>query len=152
MHRHVMVLATALAAATAAGCTPAPRSGPDAHEELHAALAGARRAHACVAELWRAADLDPAETARLLAIEPATLAPWGGAARGKEELREAILARAAAAEDDARAARSLALLGEHASAVQDALRREKVARSVAISSALCDAADGARTGLLAHRR
>jgi hypothetical protein len=152
MHRYAMVLAAALAAATAAGCAPPPRSGPDAHEELHAALAGARHAQACAAELWRATDLDPVETARLLAIEPAALAPWGGAPRGKEEIRGAILARAAAAEDDARAARSLALLGEHASAVQDALRREKIARSVAVSSALCDAADGARTGLLARRR
>jgi hypothetical protein len=139
----------AILAACGAACTP-PRTGADAHEGVHAALAGASRAQACAAELWRAADLDPEATARLLAVEPATLAPWGGAARGKQTVREVILARAASAQNDARAARSLALLGELASAEQQALREQKVARSVAASSALCAAADGARTELLAR--
>jgi hypothetical protein len=62
-----------------------------------------------------------------------------------------ILARAGAAAADAQAARRLALLGD-ASAEQVALQRERAARSVAGASALCAAADGARSGLLAQRR
>jgi hypothetical protein len=148
MSRQMMWVAAALAAA-GAGCAP-PRTSADAHEGVHAALTGASRAQACAAELWRAADLDPEATARLLTVEPVALAPWGGAARGKQAIREVILARAASAQDDARAARSLALLGELASAEQAALREQKIARSVAASSALCAAADDARTGLLAR--
>jgi hypothetical protein len=131
------------------GCTPA-RAGTEAREGVHAAVTGALRARACAAELWRAADLDPEATARLLAVEPAALAPWGGAAKGKQTVREVILARAASVQDDASAARSLSLLGEYASAEQQALRDQKIARSVAASAALCAAADGARTGLLAR--
>ena len=148
MSRHVLWVAAILAAG-GAGCAP-PRTRADAHEGVHAALAGASRAQACAAELWRAADLDPEATARLLAVEPAALAPWGGAARGKQTVREVILARAVSAQDDARAARSLSLLGELASAEQLALRDRKIAGSVAASSALCAAADGARTVLLAR--
>jgi DNA-binding transcriptional regulator YdaS (Cro superfamily) len=151
MSRSIGWCAAALAAAVAVGCK-APPNGPDGHEALSAALTGAARARGCAAELWRAAEVDPGATATLLGVEPATLAPWGGAARGAAAVREAILARAASAQDAARAARSLALLGAYASAEQEALRREKIARSLADSSALCRAADGARGGLLAQRR
>jgi hypothetical protein len=132
-----------------AACTPARQADDPAPVE--AALTAARRARDCAAELWRAADLDPAATARLLEIAPADVAPWGGAARGKQAVRETILARATATAQDAGAARSLALLGEQATAEQAALRRERVSRTLASASALCAAADGARSGLLAQR-
>jgi hypothetical protein len=149
MNRQKMCVAALIATASAA-CAPA-RPAAD-REPVEAAVAAASRARDCAAERWRAADLDPEATARLLALPPAEIAPWGGAARGKAAVREAILARARATAEDARAARSLALLGEYASAEQVTLRRERVARSVAGASALCAAADGARSGLLARRR
>ena len=144
-----MVVAALVAATASAACEPA-RPAAD-REPVEAALAAASRVGDCAAELWRAADLDPEATARLLAIPAAEVAPWGGAARGKELVREVILARAGAAAADAQAARRLALLGD-ASAEQVALRRERVARSIAGASALCAAADGARNGMLAQRR
>jgi hypothetical protein len=145
-----MVVAATLTVTGGAGCTP-PKAAADAHEGIHEALTKARRAQDCAAELWRAADLDPDATARLIAVEPAALAPFGGAVRGKQAIREVILARAASALSDAQAARSLALLGENASSEQEALRREKLARSLAVSSALCVAAEVARRGLFVQR-
>jgi hypothetical protein len=151
MSRNELVIAAILAVTGGAGCAP-PQPGADSHEVIHVALTQARRAQHCAAELWRAADLDPEATARLIAVEPAVLAPWGGAQHGKQAIREIILARAASALSDARAARSLSLLGEYASSEQEALRREKLARSLVASSAICVAADAARTGLLVQRR
>lgn len=142
-------VAAALAATVAIGCRP-PAAAPDAHVPLSAALTGAARAQRCAVELWRAAELDPRGTAAAVGVAPAALAPWGGAARGAVAVQEAILARAAAARDAARAARSLSLLGEYASPQQEALRREKILRSLAESSALCSAADDVRGGLLAR--
>lgn len=137
--------------AAMAGCS-APPVGPDAHVPLADALASAARAQGCAAELVQAVERDPAVTAAQAGVEPAALAPWGGPSRGRDALRDAIRARAASARESARAARSLSLLGEHASAQQEALRREKIARSLADSAALCGAADGVRGGLLAQRR
>jgi hypothetical protein len=150
MNRQQVIVAALIAATASAACAPA-RPAAD-RVPVEAALAAASRARDCAAELWRAADLDPEATARLLGIPPAEVAPWGGAARGKGAVREAILARARATAEDARAARSLALLGEYASDEQVTLRRERVARSVAVASALCAAADVARSDLLAERR
>jgi hypothetical protein len=150
MRRTITWSAAALAAVLAPGCAP-PREEPDAHQPLHAALSAATQAQACAAELERAVEDDPIATAALLRVEPVALAPWGGAGRGRAALREVVLARAASARDAARAARSLALLGEGASAQQDALRRERIAASLAASSALCAAASEARGGLIAQR-
>jgi hypothetical protein len=151
MIRHAKVIAAALAATLVAGCKP-PGEGVDAHAPLHGALSAAGRAQACAAELTQAVDDDARGTAAALQVEPVALAPWGGAERGKAELRALIRARAAAARDAARAARSLSLLGEYASAQQEALLRERIAASLATSSALCGAAAEVRGGLLAQRR
>jgi hypothetical protein len=145
-----MVAVAIVAGAGGAGCTP-PRTAAGAHGEIQEALTEAGRAQGCAAELSRAADVDPEATAELIAVEPAALAPWGGALHGKQAIREVILARAASALSDARAAHSLALLGEYASSEQEALRREKLARSLVVSSALCVAADVARNRQLAQR-
>jgi hypothetical protein len=151
MFRKTGWAAAALAAASAVACTPRQPEA-DAHEALRAALTGASRAQGCALELWSAADRDPGATAALLGLEPIALAPWGGAGRGKGAVREAVLSRAAVAQDAARAARSLALLGAYASADQDALRREKIAGSLAASDALCRAAERARGQVLAAPR
>lgn len=150
MFRQVELVA-ALAATVTIGCAPQP-AGPDAHEAVEAALSGAARARACAFELAQAVDEDASAAAAALHVEPAALAPWGGAERGKEALRGIILARAAAAQDAARAARSLSLLGELASPQQHALRRARIAESLGVSSALCEASAGVRGGLLAQRR
>jgi hypothetical protein len=146
-----MVVLAILAGTSGVGCTP-PLAAADAHEELHEALARAKRAQSCAAELLRATDLDPEATARLIEVEPAALAPWGGAPRARKAIGEIILARAVSAQDDALAAQSLAGLGDDASSEQEALCRQKIAHSLAVSSALCVAANVAENGTLAQRR
>ncbi len=149
MNRNEIALAALVAATSWTGCTPARTDGP---ERLAAALAGAERAQGCAVELWKAANLDPEETARLLRLEPAALAPWGGATRGAGAVRTAILERARSARANAFVARGLASLADVASSDQVALSRQKIEESLTASRALCDAADELRTGPLAQRR
>jgi hypothetical protein len=132
------VLAAALAAAVVCGgCARSEARDPG--ERLGEVLAEAELAAHCAGDLQRLVDEDPAEAARLLAIEPIRLAPYGGAARAPSAVREVIVERLSAARTNASAARTLAAVAAD-SPQAGMLLRERATLSLAASGALCRAA------------
>jgi hypothetical protein len=135
--------AAALAAATL-GMACAPAQGPDlsagAAERLAMVDAGVALAAHCAGELEELVETDPSAAARLLVVEPALLAPHGGAARARLALRAAIAERLDSARANAAAARSLTDVAD-GSGWSMVFARERAERSLAQSRRLCGAAD-----------
>jgi hypothetical protein len=133
-------LAAALAAALIClACARAPDERErERGERLAAMEAAVELASDCAGELQSLVDEDPAAAARVLAIEPIRLAPYGGAARAPDAVREEISGRLGAARADASAARTLATLDDEPRAAE--LSRERATRSLAEAERLCRAA------------
>jgi hypothetical protein len=136
--REALAAALAAAAVVCGGCARA-EAARDPGDGLSATEAGAALAAHCASELQQLVDENPAEAARLLAIEPARLAPWGGAARAPAAVRAEIAERLSAARSNAAAARTLAAVAADEPQARE-LSRERASLSLAASDGLCRAA------------
>ncbi|HEX9242877.1 MAG TPA: hypothetical protein VF875_10600 [Anaeromyxobacter sp.] len=144
--------AAALAAAMVCGSCARSADAPDVRgDRLADVEAGAELAAHCAGELQQLVDEDPADAARFLLIEPIRFAPHGGAARAGAAVRQEIADRLSAARANAAAARTLAAVGADTPHASE-LSRERAARSLAASDALCRAAYAAQDVRFASRR
>jgi hypothetical protein len=132
----------ALVAPLVVGCTQAPVTG----DRVAEAGASVGMARSCAWQLEQVVDADPRGTAQALRIDPARLAAFA-AGKTAAEVREAIAERLAEAQDNARAAGSLAALAVDGSEGLAAVALARAEKSLAATRALCSAVSGLPAGL-----
>jgi hypothetical protein len=140
----VIALSAALAAPlVVVGFTEAPGADEDrvSEAEVRAGMAGS-----CAWQLEQVVDADPRAIAQAIRIDPVRLAAFT-AVNTPAEVRQAIAERLTEAQDNARAAKTLAALAVDGSEVLAAVALDRAGRSLAASRELCGAAAELPSGL-----
>jgi hypothetical protein len=132
----------ALVAPLVVGCTQAPVTG----DRIAEAGASVGMARSCAWQLEQVVDADPRGTAQALRIDPARLAAFAPG-RTAAEVRQAIAERLVEAQDNARAAGTIAALTVDGSEGLTAIALSRAEQSLAATRTLCSAVAGLPAGL-----